>query len=428
MNFPTNPTVILGGGFTGLFTALHLSHQQYSQPIILIDQKERFTFQPLLYEFFSKEMGDNQVCPRYEELLEGHDITFVQARVEGIDFQQQQVSLASGISYRYKYLVLALGSAINYFGIPGAREHSLPFRTGEDANNLTRHLRDCLQRASQANNPEERRRLLTIILMGAGPSGIELAGTLGDLLPLWYAKLGGDPQEIRIVLLEQMSEILRGDINNRVRDIARESLSQRTVPVDLRLEHTVTAVHPDRIEFKHGEEVDTIPTQTLVWTAGVTTHPLIRALSIPEDRRDRKGRVQVTPTLQLPDFPEVFAGGDCAAERENLLPPLAQVAYQQGRAIAGNLKALSEGKQPSPAEVSLHGSLLKLGLEESSAHLFDRFKVTGKPGHLIRQGTYLELLPTPVHNFKVTTEWLIEEIFQRHGSPSDLVGSTAGER
>lgn len=428
MNFPTNPTVILGGGFTGLFTALHLSHQQYSQPIILIDQKERFTFQPLLYEFFSKEMGDNQVCPRYEELLEGHDVTFIQARVEGIDLQQRQVSLASGISYRYKYLVLALGSAINYFGIPGSREHSLPFRTGKDANNLARHLRGCLQRASQATDPEERRRLLTVVLMGAGPSGIELAGTLGDLLPLWYAKLGGDPQEIRIVLLEQMSEILRGDINNRVRDIARESLSQRTVPVELRLEHTVTAVQPDRIEFKHGEEVDTIPSQTVVWTAGVTTHPLIRALSIPEDRRDRKGRIQVTPTLQLPDFPEVFAGGDCAGEGENLLPPLAQVAYQQGRAIAGNLKALSEGKQPSPVEVSLHGSLLKLGLEESSAHLFDRFKVTGKAGHLIRQGTYLELLPTPVHNFKATTEWLIEEIFQRHDSPSNLVGSTAGER
>jgi NADH dehydrogenase len=117
--------------------------------------------------------------------------------------------------------------------------------------------------------------------------------------------------------------------------------------------------------------------------------------------------------LQLPDFPEVFAGGDCAVDMENLLPATAQVAYQQGAAIAHNLKAISEGDELTPAHVRLRGTLMKLGLEESVAEIFDRFEVKGKLGHLIRQATYIELLPKPVHNFKVTTEWLTDEIFHQ---------------
>lgn len=414
MNQSANSTVIVGGGFTGLFAALHLSHHNYSYPIILIDPKERFTFQPLLYEFFSEEMDANQVCPRYDELLANSGVTFVRDRVEAIDFHQRQVSLASGLNYAYNYLVLAVGSVVNYFGIKGAKEHSWAFRTREDAVVLAEHLRNCLQRASQMSDPQARRKLLTVALMGGGPAGVELAGTLGDLLPKWYAQLGGDLREIRIVLLEQLPDLLREDINDRVRDTVRESLQQRTVPVELRFEHTVTAVYGDRIAFKHKDRQDTLPTNTIIWTAGVTTHPLIHTLPISEEGRDRTGRLWVTPTLQLPHFPEVFAGGDCAAEQQNPLPPLAQVAYQQGGAIARNLQAISQGQEPIPAEVNLRGSLLKLGLGESAVCLFDRFAVTGKVGHLIRQATYLELLPTPAHNFKATAEWIVEEIFQSH--------------
>ena len=123
--------------------------------------------------------------------------------------------------------------------------------------------------------------------------------------------------------------------------------------------------------------------------------------------------MKVTPTLQLPEFPEVFAGGDCTVDTTNPLPATAQVAYQQAATIARNLKAISEGKSPSPASVHLRGTMMKLGLEESVAEIFDRFEVKGKPGHLIRQGVYLEMLPTPVRNFKATTEWLTDEIFHK---------------
>lgn len=428
MSNSTDPTIILGGGFTGLFTALHLCHHNYGKPTLLIDQQERFSFNPLLYEFLSGEMQDDQVWPRYEELLKDRDVKFVQDTVEAIDLKQRQVKLASGLSYTYSYLVLALGACLGYFGVEGAKEHSLPFRNGKQAVELSIHLRDCLQRASQTTDFEQRRTLTTIAVVGAGPSGVELATTLADLLPNWYSELGGNPQDIRVVIIERETEILggRGNSKSDLHNTAQKALSERNVPVELLLGAKVCAVHPDQIEFQRSsKQSEIIPTATVIWTAGITALPVIKDLPITDDKRDKQGRLYVTPTLQLLDFPEIFAGGDCAAKVENSLPPTAQVAYQQGNAIAHNLKALSEGNELSPAEVNLRGTLMKLGVGESAALLFDRFEVKGKLGHLIRQATYLELLPTPLHNFEVTSKWLVDEIFQHFSEENNLQGAAA---
>jgi NADH dehydrogenase FAD-containing subunit len=427
MTHSTDSTIILGGGFTGLFTALHLSHHHYSQPTILVDRQERFSFNPMLYEFLSGEMGDKQVCPRYQELLDSSGVTFVQDTVRAVDLAQRQVKLASGTNYNYKYLVLALGSTASYFGVRGAREHCFCFRNGKDAVALAKHLRDCLHRATQTTDPEQRRTLLTVAVIGAGPSGVELSATLADLLPSWYAQLGGEPQQVRVVLLDRQTEILssgpRGGVKSELQETAKAALQQRHVPVEFILGAEVSAVDPEQIEYKRYDGTETLQTATAIWTAGSTTNPVIKELDIPEAHRDKHGCVYVTPTLQLLNFPEVFAGGDCAANVEESQPPTAQVAYQQGAAIAYNLQARSEGKELSPAQVHLRGTLLKLGLGESAASIFDRFEVTGKTGHFIRQATYLELLPTPIHNFKATTQWLVDEIFHRHYHPGNLEGA-----
>ena len=136
----TNPTLILGGGFTGLFTALHLSHQRCTLPTILIDQEWSFIFKPLLYEFLTGELNVDLVWPRYDELLHNSGIAFIRDTVQEIDLHHRQVRLTSGLSYTYKHLVLALGSTTGYFGIEGAKENTLPFRTAEDAIALGRHL------------------------------------------------------------------------------------------------------------------------------------------------------------------------------------------------------------------------------------------------------------------------------------------------
>ena len=414
MTNPIYQTVIVGGGFAGLFTALHLAHDHYPRSVILIDKEERFCFKPLLYEYCSGEMDADQVVPRFEELLKGSGVIFVQDGVQSIDLHQREVKLTSGTAYNYSNLVLALGSVTGYFGVEGAREYALPLRTQDDAIAIDRQFRDCLQKAVQTGDPQQRRRLLTAVVIGAGPSGVEMAGTLADLLPNWYEALGGNPQEVRVVLLNHGEEILEGDINHHLREMAEQELKKRAVPVEFIFGAEATAIHPDAVEYKRNDQTETLPASTIIWTTGTNTHPLIKDLPIPDEHRDKHGRLQVTSTLQLPDFPEVFAGGDCAGVQGSSLPPTAQVAYQQGAAIAQNLKALALGYELQPADVNLRGTLLKLGIDNSVANIFDRFEVTGDIGHLIRQGTYLELLPTPVHDFKVTTEWLKDEIFHQH--------------
>lgn len=420
MNSPVYQTVIVGGGFTGIFTALHLAHQHYPRSVILIDKDERFCFKPLLYEYFDGEMDSFQVLPRFSELLKGSGVIFVQDTVQSIDLHQREVKLASGNFYNYSNLVLALGSVTGYHQVEGAKEHAFPFWTQQDAIALDRHLRDCLQQAIQTEDFEQRRQLLTVVVVGGGASGVEMAATLADFLPHWYTALGGNSSEIRVVVLHHGQAILEGDINDPLRLIAEQELKKRTVPVEMILEAEATAVHPNLIEYKYHDQVEKLPTFTTIWTAGTSTHPLIKDLAIPPERRDHHGRLLVTPTLQLLDFPEVFAGGDCAAIQDKSLPPTAQVAYQQGADIARNLKALALGEDPKPAQVNIRGTLLKLGIHDAAANLFNIFEVAGEPAHLIREGTYLTLLPAPIHDFKATTEWLDEEIFHHHLDPHNV--------
>lgn len=424
MNNPNYQTTIVGGGFAGLLTALHLAHQHYPGKVILIDRNDRFCFKPLLYEYFSGQMEAMQVVPRYEDLLQGSGVTFVQDSVQSIDLPAREVKLSSGTNYNYSNLVLALGSVTDYLGIEGAKEHALPFWTQADAIALDRHLRDCLQQARHTRDAEQRRQLLTVAIVGAGPSGVEIAATLADLLPHWYEALGGNPREIRVIILSHGKEILEGDINSHLRSTAQIELIKRDVPVELILGAAATAIRPQEVEYKQGDRTLTLPVSTTIWTTGSSIHPLIKELPIAPEKRDRHGRLLVTPTMQLPDFPEVFAGGDCAFVKDSSLPATAQVAYQQGYAIAHNLKALALGHELQPAKVNLRGTLLKLGLENAAANIYDRFEIDGEIGHLIRQATYLELLPTPIHNFKATVEWLKAEIFARN-TDTNALGKTA---
>jgi NADH dehydrogenase len=252
-------TVILGGGFTGLYTALHLSRSNYPRSVILIDREDRFRFRPLLYDYFSGQMGEPEVMPRFEDLLAGSGVRFIRDRVDTIDLHQRQVTLASGTSCPYSNLVIALGSVTGYFGVEGAREHAIPFRDAQDAIALDYRLRHCLERAIQTENPEERRKRLTFAVVGGGPTGVELAATLADLLPPWYEEMGGNPQEIRIVLINRGSDILKGDINDPLRDAAEEKLQERAVKVEVLKGTQATAIRPDSLEYKQGEETKTYP-------------------------------------------------------------------------------------------------------------------------------------------------------------------------
>ena len=422
-------TVIVGGGFTGLFTAINLRRSNYPHSVILIDREERFRFKPLLYDYLSGQMEEPEVMPSFEDLLKGDGVTFVQDTIQGIDLHQQRVNLVSGTSCPYSNLVLALGSVTSYFGVEGAKEYALPFKEGKDAIALDCRLRECLNKAIQTESLEERRRLLTFAIIGGGPTGVELAATLADLLPPWYEAMGGKASEIRVVLINRGAEILKGDINDPLRNTAYEQLQKRAVQVEILREAQATAVHLDFLEYEQENQLKTLPTATTLWTAGTATHPLIKDLAIADDKRDRKSRPLVKSTMQLLDFPEVFAGGDCAAVEDSSLPPTAQVAHQQGSAIASNLEALAKGYQPKPAEANISGTLMKLGLEEAAANIFNQVEVDGNVGHLIRQGTYMNILPTPLRDLKLTAKWFKEEVYQQYLEPKstgDTVKWVAG--
>jgi NADH dehydrogenase FAD-containing subunit len=418
----SHPAIIVGAGFTGLFTALHLRHQHDLRSIILIDPQERFVFKPMLYELLTGELSEDTVCPTYKELLQGSDIKFIQDKVVAIDLQEKSLTLASGTDYSYSHLVLAVGSVQGYMGTEGAQKNAFAFRTRENVIALERRLRECLRRATQTNDEAQRRSLLTFAVVGAGPTGVEMAATLADLLPYWYAQLNGNIHEIRIVLINHGKTILAGDVNAGLKEDALHAFRTRTVPIELILGVGVKSVDADHLEYQpaNSTEIKTLDTQTTIWTAGTAVNPLIQSLKsqIPTQHLDKHGLPLVTPTLQLLDFPEVFAAGDCADVQSQPLPALAQVAYQQGASIAHNLIALAKGASLRPTHVSLRGTLMKLGLNNGVANLFDKVQVTGKSGDLIRNATYLEMLPTPLHDFKATTEWLKEETFHRYHRPN----------
>jgi hypothetical protein len=299
-----NDTV--GGGFTGLFAAMHLCHQQHPHPILLIDKSDRFVFKPLLYELLSGELTEQQAWPKYDDLLNCDEITFIHDAVHRIDLDRQEVMLASGQRHRYGHLVLGLGSIVHDFGIPGVKDHAFAFRTGEDVDKLRRHLRQCLQQASQTSDTERRRALLTVTIIGAGPAGVKMAATLGDLLPQWASTFEGLVAELTVAIVNRSPEILKGDINDGLRNTVQQSLQKRLLPVQF-ITGSASPVEPDLLTYEHNDQDHTLPTHTIIWTTGNRVNPVIADLPLPDEHKDkpvacgccRPCRCQATP-LSLP--------------------------------------------------------------------------------------------------------------------------------
>ncbi len=345
---------IVGAGFGGLWAARSLVRSPVE--VLLIDRHNYHCFLPLLYQVAAAELEPEEIAyPVRTILWKLPNARFVLADVKGVDLARRVLE-TDGPAIPYDFLMLATGSVSHFFGIPGADEHAFPLKTLEQGVALRTRILRCFERAAFEIDPERRRRMLTFAIVGGGPTGVEFAGALAELIygPFVrdYSML--DFREIRIVLLEAMDGLLPG-LPERLRGYALARLWR--MGVEVRLQATVSQITGEAVRLKDGT---VIPTETVVWTAGVRGDALAQAWGLPTARA---GRVAILPTLQVPDHPEVYVIGDLAHIEDDgrPLPMIAPVAIQQGIAAARNIAQQILGQDPLPFRYRDPGVMATIG-------------------------------------------------------------------
>lgn len=381
---------ILGGGFGGLYTALALSKLNWdaAQPdIVLVDQRDRFVFAPLLYELVTGELQTWEIAPPYEELLANTGVRFHQSGVDSIDINGQTVALTDGQSLTYDRIVLALGGETPMDMAPGVAEHAIPFRTLEDAYRLKERLRQL-----EDANPEK----IRVAIVGGGYSGVEIACKVAERL--------GDKGRVRIV--ERAGSILQTSPKFN-QEAAKKALSEKDVWVDY--ETTVTAVTADSISLEYKDKVDTIPVDIVLWTVGSKVSPALDALDLP---RNQRRQFTIDPTLQVTGQPTIFALGDLADGVDatgQTVPPTAQAALQQADYAAWNIWASLTGRPLLPFRYQHLGEMMTLGSDNATLTGLG-IKLDGSLAHLARRLTYLYRMPTLEHQIRVGLNWLTQPV------------------
>ena len=384
---PAETVVIVGGGFGGLYTSLALAEQRRPPSILLIEPAERFVFLPLLYELLSGELRRWEIAPRYDDLLAGRGVAWLQDRVVRVDLAHRTLHTQGGRQLDWGRLVLACGGEADHFGIPGVERYSLGFRTLTDVERLQEQL---------ARLRQERRPLQRLAVVGAGPTGVELACKLADL---------ADGSAL-VELIEQGDRPLP---HNRAfsREQAEQALRRRDVR--LRTRTRVTAVEADRLHLSSptGAE-EQLPVQAVIWTAGLRFRPPLLEPAPPSDGR---GRLLCNADLQLQGHDGVFVVGDLAnlpgPDDDGPLPSTAQVAFQQAPVAAANLMHSLAGAPLEPFRFQELGEMMSLGVGEASLSGLG-VNLAGPTAYQLRRMAYLTRLPRRSLQLRVAAGWLAD--------------------
>ena len=396
----SNPTVVIvGGGFGGLRAARDLRKARVR--VILVDRQNHHLFQPLLYQVASATLSPADIAAPIRHILRGQgNAQVVLAEVTAIDLIARCVRLAEGKPLPYDFLILAAGSRNAYFGHDPWARLAPGLKTLEDALEIRRRYLLAFERAEQEEDPALRREWLTFVIIGGGPTGVELAGTLKEMarlsLPRDFRRIRTD--RARVILVEAGPGIL-ANFGTGLSEKALQGLER--IGVEVRIGQPITAIDERAVQL--GEEC--IPTRTVVWAAGVSAVPLAAGLGCPVDRL---GRVLVEPDLSLPGHPEAFAIGDLAAFPHGpggLLPGVAPVAVQQGACAAENIQATLKQVPRKVFRYRDRGSMATLGRGRAVAHL-GRFSLTGYPAWLAWLFVHLMLLVDFRSRVFVFFEWL----------------------
>jgi NADH:quinone reductase (non-electrogenic) len=367
--------VVVGAGFGGINATKALASGPFD--ITLIDRDNYHGFWPLLYQVATAGLGPDDIAHPVRGLFGGRPNVHVRlATVSGVDCDKRLVELEDGEPVPYDYLVVAAGSATNDFGIPGVAEHAFPLKTLPDAVRLRNHILTTFERAD-ADAGLVRDGIMTVVIAGGGPTGVEMAGALSELIGRNLARDFPhlDVTEARVVLVE-MADHLLGGFSAVSQQCALRSL--HTMGVEVRLQATIASVAPDRVTLGDGT---VIPCGTVIWTAGVRAGPLADRLGLP---RGKGGSVAVEADLSVAGHPEVFVIGDLAfaMRRGRPLPQLAQVAIQGGRHAARCIRRIDAGRSTRAFRYHDHGIMATIGRRSAVAELPGGIKLRGTPGWL----------------------------------------------
>ncbi len=406
MSVPARPrVVIVGAGFGGMWVARTLANAEVD--VTLIDRSNYHTFFPLLYQVAAAELTPTDIAhPIRAVFRRATNVTVRLAEMTGLDLDGRLVRTDQG-SFPYDRLVLALGSEPSFFGVAGAEEHAFPLRWMADAIPLRHHVLTRFEVALAAS-AERRRRLLTFVVVGGGPTGVEYAGALSELIfgPLLadFPSIGRD--EVRIVLLEGGDRLLAG-IPDRLGAYALERLARRRV--DVRFGGLVESVDALGVTLTDGVRVES---ETVVWTAGVQGEPRAAEWGLPVAKA---GRVPVNDLLALPDRPEVHVVGDLAYREDDEgrpLPQVAQVAIQQGRCVARNVLREIRGGRPEPFRYRDPGMLAVIGRNAAVARIFG-ISFRGWPAWLVWLAIHVSWLIGFRNRVLVLVNWGWNYVFYR---------------
>ena len=375
---------MIGAGFGGIGAARRLADLPVD--VTIIDQRNHHVFQPLLYQVATAGLSPADIAlPVRGIFQDDENIDFRWATVESIDFDRQLVLVDTGPALPYDYLVVAAGSQTRWFGIPGVEEHALPMKTLEDATALRAHVLAEFERAA-ADPQEVDEGALTFVIVGGGPTGVELAGAFVELFEVLARDFHHlDVGRARIVLIEATDHLLTGFTEKSQRS-ALDTLKSRGVEV--RLGQAVDRVGPGRVHLKGG---DVLASNSLVWAAGIQPAPLAAAIGL---ERGPGGRIVVRRDLRPPQHDNVFVIGDLAAATDHKGRPylqMASVALQQGHFVGRQVGRLARGRRPRKFRYLDYGEMATIGRNSAVAELAFHIHLRGILGwwawllvHLVR--------------------------------------------
>jgi NADH:ubiquinone reductase (H+-translocating) len=373
--------VVVGGGFAGLSTVREFSGADVE--VLLLDRDLYNTFQPLLYQVATGGLNPGDVTYALRAFAARFaNAKFRRVTVTGVDAARRCVRTDAGEEIRYDYLVLCCGVTANYFGIPGAEEHSRTVYTRREAIEVRDVMLGNLEAFAQGR-PEAVEPVAVIV--GAGPTGVEMAGTLAELrtiaLPVTYPEL--DLDRVRVILVEMTDQVL-GPFAPRLRRYTAKELRKRGV--ELRLGVAVKEVHPDAVVLSDGQRV---PSAVTIWSTGVKVHDQVGGWGLPQGRG---GRIQVQPDMRVVGHPEIFAVGDVAASVDGALPQLAQPAIQGGRHAATQIRRLLAGQPTESMVYKDKGTMAAIGHNDAVVQLPRGVKLRGRVAWLAWVGLHIVML------------------------------------